>query len=161
MPPACTVNLDFGLGRTSICCATLRAPLRPRRSSHALLSSTGRAAQAVRNKRHHHRNPPEPPRGCPDTPEDNHVTRVTRRSPTTHFSSKFMSEHGDGYPENHHRVRDAAFAENTAVMRGLAEDLHAKVFEVKQGERPATAMSHAASYCRAIQCGPCSIPALA
>jgi len=72
-----------------------------------------------------------------------------------------MSEYGDGYPENHHRVRDAAFAENTAVMRGLAEDLHAKVFEVKQGERPATAMSHAASYCRAIQCGPCSILALA
>jgi hypothetical protein len=31
-------------------------------------------------------------------------------------------------------IRDAAFAENTAVMRGLAEDLHAKVFEVMQGE---------------------------
>jgi hypothetical protein len=28
-------------------------------------------------------------------------------------------------------IRDAAFAENTAVMRGLAEDLRAKVFEVK------------------------------
>ena len=31
-------------------------------------------------------------------------------------------------------IRDAAFAENTAVMRGLAEDLHAKVFKVMQGE---------------------------
>ena len=31
-------------------------------------------------------------------------------------------------------IRDAAFAENTAVMRGLAEDLHAKVFEIMQGE---------------------------
>jgi hypothetical protein len=59
-------------------------------------------------------------------------------------------------------IRDAAFAENTAVMRGLAEDLHAKVFEVIQGRgRPATAMSHAASYCHVTGCGSCSIPALA
>ena len=31
-------------------------------------------------------------------------------------------------------IRDAASRENTAVMRGLAEDLHAKVFKVMQGE---------------------------
>ena len=30
-------------------------------------------------------------------------------------------------------TRDAAFAENTAAMRGLAEDLRAKVSEVKHG----------------------------
>jgi hypothetical protein len=99
----CAPSTLISAGRTSICCATLRTPLRPKRSSRALLSSTGRAAQAVRSKRHHHQNPPEPPRGCPDTPEDNHVTRVARRGRTAHFSSKFMSEHGNGYPENHHR----------------------------------------------------------
>src|SRR3954451_1896775 len=30
-------------------------------------------------------------------------------------------------------TRDAAFAENTATLRGLAEDLRARVSEIKQG----------------------------
>ena len=46
--------------------------------------------------------PPEPPCGCPTSSGDGHVTRVARPRRATHLSSEFMSEHGNGYAENHH-----------------------------------------------------------
>jgi|tagenome__1003787_1003787.scaffolds.fasta_scaffold15184814_2 hypothetical protein len=55
-------------------------------------------------------------------------------------------------------IHDAAFAENTAVMGGLAE-ARREGFRSHTGEgvRPATAMCHTASYSRATGREPCSM----
>ena len=59
-------------------------------------------------------------------------------------------------------IRDAAFAENTAVMRRWPKTSTPRFSRSSRGGgRPATAMSHAASYGHATVCALCSIPALA